>query len=126
MYKTISTLIILLFSFNSFAEIHSEKVLEKDLFCAFKEAQRVKDELGVEFSKDKYLHCTVSCAVGNVCGVGPSAMLGIAKEIYDVFGPGHAELKDLVANFRGLRLSKKDQINDLKSCAIACQNIYPY
>ncbi|MFT6632856.1 MAG: hypothetical protein ACJAS4_002824 [Bacteriovoracaceae bacterium] len=127
MIKIIYIFLFLSVSFQTLANGKVQKGLVDDLICAYEEAVRVKGELGVELiTKDKYLHCTVSCAVGVVCGSTPSAILGIAKEVYDVFGPGHAEIKDLFANIRGLKLSQKVDINDLNSCSLACETFYPY
>lgn len=127
MIKLVYIFLLLNVSFQTLASDKFQKGIVDDLICAYDEAVRVKAELGVDIlERDKYLHCTVSCAVGVVCGSTPSAILGIAKEVYDVFGPGHAEIKDLFANIRGLKLSQEGEIYDLNSCSFACEKIYPY
>lgn len=98
--------------------------LDKNLICAYQYAQEIKDELALVQTRDKFLHCSVSCAVGLRCGLKSSAILGLAKEVYDVFGPGHAEFGDLYANLRGLSLSRSQSVNDLSSCKEACSKLY--
>ena len=98
----------------------------QDLFCAYKSALKYRDIVRFRsFARDKYRHCTVSCIVGIECGITSTALIGIAKEIYDVFGPGSAEWEDLLANIMGLRISRRTSVNDLKSCSSACKTYYP-
>jgi hypothetical protein len=97
-----------------------------DLVCAYRAAQYYKDIVKFKnFARDKYRHCTVSCAIGIDCGVTSSAIVGMAKEIYDVFGPGNAEWADLMANLMGLRISRRVSVGNVKQCSKACQEFYP-
>ncbi|EQC48122.1 hypothetical protein [Bacteriovorax sp. DB6_IX] len=119
MKKLITTMLFLLVSLSSFANT-------EDIFCAVEAAHHYKKIVVVKnFAKDKYKHCTISCIVGIECGVASSALIGVAKEIYDVFGPGNAELEDLLANVLGLRISRRASVTDLSSCSQACQHFYP-
>jgi len=110
---------------NSFETSPREDV-SSELLCAYEQATYYKQIVKVRnFARDKYKHCTISCIVGLECGLTSTAILGMAKEIYDVFGPGHAELEDLLANFLGLRISRRGSVSDLDSCSSACQQYYP-
>ena len=118
MKKLIKIAVLLTVANSLFAsDLNSNK---RGLICAYTYAQEVKDELGFKITRDKYLHCSVSCAVGLECGIKSSAILGVAKEVYDVFGPGQAEIKDLYANLQGLGLSLRNDVDDLDSCKNAC------
>ncbi len=97
-----------------------------NLFCAYETATYYKGVVKTKrFARDKYKHCTISCIVGIECGLTSTAILGMAKEIYDVFGPGNAEIEDLLANFLGLRISRRASVQNLDSCSNACQYYYP-
>lgn len=110
----------------SFSFANQPEDLSDELFCAYETATYYKKIVKVKnFARDKYKHCTISCIVGIECGLTSTAILGMAKEIYDVFGPGSAELEDLLANFLGLRISRRNSVNDLNSCSTACQQYYP-
>lgn len=105
------------------------KDLSEDLFCAYTEAMRIKDDVQKSvqpFARDKYVHCTISCTVGVKCGITSSAILGVAKEIYDLFGPGNAELEDLLADVLGLRISRRASVYNLETCSSACKYYYPF
>ena len=120
MKKILLLLIICISSLSASAQS------QENLFCAYKAAIKYKDIVKfTNFARDKYRHCTISCIVGIECGVTSMAIVGVAKEIYDVFGPGNAEWKDLLANINGLRFSQRDNINDLSACSNKCKSYYP-
>ncbi|EPZ49503.1 hypothetical protein M902_1088 [Bacteriovorax sp. BAL6_X] len=96
-----------------------------ELLCAVESAtyyKRVLESQNLEV--DKYKHCTVSCIVGIECGLSSSAIIGVAKEIYDLFGGGHAQWRDLLANINGLRLSQRVDIQNFEDCSASCKSIY--
>ncbi len=96
-----------------------------DLFCAYDAAMKYKEIVKFEFqARDKFRHCTISCIVGIECGVTASAIMGMAKEIADVFGPGNAEWGDLVADIMGLRISKRQSVYNLDTCSQSCEYYY--
>ncbi|AYF44136.1 MULTISPECIES: hypothetical protein [Halobacteriovorax] len=95
------------------------------LICAIESATYYKRVLETQnLEVDKYKHCTISCIVGIECGVKPTAMIGVAKELYDLFGGGTPELEDLLANLRGLRLSQRGDIQNFEECSSHCQVYY--
>ncbi|MFG1493067.1 hypothetical protein [Halobacteriovorax sp. ZH4_bin.1] len=121
-----STLVLLAIFFTSFsyASNNSNKSMD-GLLCAVESAtyyKRVLESQNLEV--DKYRHCTVSCIVGIECGISSSAIIGVAKEIYDLFGGGHAEWRDLLANINGLRLSHRTDIQNFEDCSASCKSIY--
>ncbi len=108
----------------SYASANSNKRLD-GLLCAVESAtyyKRVLESQNLEV--DKYRHCSVSCIVGIECGVSSSAVIGVAKEIYDLFGGGHAEWADLLANIHGLHLSQRADIQNFEDCSASCKRIY--
>lgn len=123
MLKSLRILFFLLLSLGVSAQ-ESYKHIE-DMVCAVSSANYYKRALEIQtLEVDKFKHCTISCVVGIECGVAPTAILGIAKELYDLLGAGTPELADLLANIRGLRLGQRDTIQNFEDCKEACFNIY--
>jgi hypothetical protein len=52
-------------------------------------------------------------------------LLGLGKEIADVFGPGNAEWADLKADHYGTMLSLNPAIKNNKHCIKGCSMRYP-
>lgn len=97
-----------------------------DLVCAFESATRYQEIVRFEQkARDKFRHCTISCAVGIDCGASSSVALGVSKEIFDIFGPGNVELMDLAADLKGLRIARRESVKGLDSCFDACNEFYP-
>jgi len=74
---------------------------------------------------DKFKHCTLSCQIGLVCPPVDTLLLGLGKEIVDVFGPGNAEWADLKADHYGTMLSLTPAIKNNKHCIKGCSMRYP-
>lgn len=110
----IFTIILTLSSASSFADEKQSIPL-----CSLLYAQSVKAKL-TKNGNDKYKHCAVSCMLSNRCGGFDSYQLGVLKEVWDLIGPGNAEMKDLEADLIGVRMSMhKMAIND-KECNQKC------
>lgn len=123
MFRYIVTL--LLFSNIVYAMPGQSKDLAKELLCAVESAtyyKRVLENQTIEV--DKYRHCSVSCVVGIECGIRPSAIIGVAKEVYDLFGGGTPEFKDLLANIIGLKFSQDIEVQNFEDCSRRCHQVY--
>ncbi len=93
----------------------------KNMFCSTYYADLyLESVLGLEV--DKVQHCALSCQVALKCSLLSTTILGVAKEAYDILGPGNAEWKDLSANFQGIVLSKYVYTN--KQCINRCKVMY--
>ena len=99
-----------------------------EFFCAYPTAKKaskiIKEEIA-PMAYDKYVHCAVSCSVGVICGSTSSAFIGLAKEAYDIVGPGNLEYSDMLANFKGISISMNNQVNSVSACSHACKQAYP-
>lgn len=121
MKKLILTMAFLMPTF-SFANFNADV----DLLCAYDAGMKYKDIVKFKArAHDKFRHCTISCVIGLECGVTSSAIIGIAKEIADVFGTGTPEWEDILADILGIRISKRASVNNLDDCAQACDDYYP-
>ncbi len=99
---------------------------EKAFLCLSKEAPRVKKFYDHLDGTDKFKHCGVSCSLGMKCGINQTMLLGFAKELLDLLGPGNAELKDIEANMYGLTLVIAQDARDEKDCESMCFEAYRY
>ncbi len=121
MFRYLVITLSVILSTTAYAQSESKQ----DLICAIKSATYYKKILESQsLEVDKFRHCSVSCIVGIECGVGPSAVIGVAKEIYDLFGGGTPELADLLANIRGIKLGQQSDIQNFEECKTACLKIY--
>ena len=75
---------------------------------------------------DKNMHCAVSCILTHRCYASDVLALGVGKEIWDVFSPGDADLRDLQADIRGINLSTSGRARDKVDCFNQCDSYYPY
>ena len=93
----------------------------KNMFCSTYYADLYLDSV-LDLGVDKIQHCALSCQVALKCSLFSTTILGLAKEAYDILGPGNAEWKDLSANFQGIILSYYVSTN--KQCINRCKIIY--
>ena len=92
--------------------------------CAIENARRYQNDLKHRyFARDKYKHCALSCIVTTKCDVTSTLVIGLAKELYDIFGPGTADLMDIIANIYGIRLGMK--LDNISDCKRSCSAVYP-
>ncbi|MES2527155.1 MAG: hypothetical protein V4598_08700 [Bdellovibrionota bacterium] len=75
---------------------------------------------------DKNAHCAVSCILTHRCYASDVLALGVGKEIWDVFTPGDADILDLQADIRGIRLSTSGRARDKADCFKQCDAYYPF
>lgn len=87
--------------------------------CSLYYAKTVKAKL-LKSDNDKYKHCAVSCMLANRCGSLDAFSIGALKEVWDLFTPGDADIKDLKADLIGVNFSwHKIAVND-KECNQRC------
>jgi RHS repeat-associated protein len=68
---------------------------------------------------DKFQHCVLACEIYLRCGGIPAVLASVWKEIEDIFGPGDASIKDLIADNDGLICAekiKKQKGKEKKEC----------
>jgi hypothetical protein len=76
-------------------------------------------------SHDKYLHCAVSCMTSLRCYGTDVLVIGVIKEIGDIFGSGKPEREDLRANRRGVGLVSRGEARTDSQCIRGCDQFYP-
>jgi len=74
--------------------------------CTIQEGQKLLPEID-KIQNDKAAHCTISCILTLRCNQVSTFYTGILKEVADLFGPGHAEYQDLVADFVGIDIANE-------------------
>lgn len=98
------------------------------LVCSPSTIKSVKAEVESRASKkrntDKNMHCAVSCLLTLKCRSGDVLALGIGKEIYDMFTPGDADLKDMKADIQGIDLAKSGRARNKAECFTQCDSYY--
>jgi hypothetical protein len=106
------------------ALISSAAFAGPDLFCSYYHSKRVV-KIATEHSEyDKNRHCSVSCMLALKCNNQEVMMVGVLKEIQDVFGPGEADAEDLKADAFGISLvSSRAAKTDLQ-CLTQCDLYY--
>lgn len=104
----------------------AESSYELNLLCAYDTGMYYQEIVKFKNkARDKFRHCAISCIIGIECGIPSSAVIGVAKEVYDIFGDGQADWGDLMANILGIRISRRAGVSDLESCRGACEQFYP-
>ena len=109
----------------------------RDLICKPSTIKRVKTEVEARTSNrerinfcnktnDKNLHCAVSCILTLQCFSSDVLLLGLGKEIVDVFTPGDADLRDLLADYRGVSLVTSGRARNKRDCYQQCDSYYPF
>ncbi len=94
---------------------------EQKLICSTTYFSRYRD-WAVRLPGDKLKHCALSCVVARRCPHWEVEMVGILKEIFDLFGPGNAEPSDHLANRRGIRFSRDTKTD--RDCVRFCRQVY--
>lgn len=109
-----------------FAMVFSTSLLAKEqlILCPALYYSSVKKVVEASGSYDKFKHCAVSCLLTIRCPAADVLELGIIKELADVVGPGNAEMEDLQADYKGVKLGSTFMASD-KSCLTQCHIAYP-
>lgn len=123
-------ILLALFSFNSFSKENTNQVTDSvQLYspvpiCALYYAFDLEDEIRALGKNDKFMHCALSCQLTLRCGEYEALNIGILKELWDLIGPGNAEVEDLQADIKGISLAtKREAVNDYE-CINKCNEIY--
>jgi len=114
--KSIVILCMLLMSSASFAKPAA--------ICSYIYAKKVIPVAEAHSKNDKNRHCTVSCMLTLRCPSADVMMAGALKEIKDLFGPGNAEVEDLVADAIGVDLALFRIARTDKQCLKKCDLYY--
>jgi hypothetical protein len=92
--------------------------------CSYIYAKKVVPVAEAHSPNDKNRHCTVSCMLTLRCPAADVMMAGALKEIKDLFGPGNAEIEDLVADAIGVDLALFRIALTDKQCLKKCDLYY--
>jgi hypothetical protein len=95
-----------------------------ELFCSYYHSARVIKIATEHTEFDKNRHCTVSCMLALKCNNHEVMMIGLLKEIQDVFGPGEADSEDLKADAFGISLVSSSAAKTDKQCLTQCDLYY--
>ena len=93
--------------------------------CAIIQSQRLKDDIISLGKNDKFMHCALSCQIALRCGGYESMSIGILKELWDLISPGDADIEDLKADAKGIKLVLQRNANNDYECINKCDEIYP-
>ncbi len=77
-------------------------------------------------TNDKFMHCSVSCILALQCYPEDVLIIGVGKEIIDLFTPGDADFQDLKADYRGIDLATSKRARDKRACYQQCGSYYPF
>lgn len=110
-------LLITIFSGNAFA---------KDFICKPSHIRSVNAEVKARNAGDKNMHCAVSCILTLKCFSSDVLLIGVGKEIIDMFTPGDADLRDLKADYRGINLVTSGRARNKRDCYQQCDSYYPF
>jgi hypothetical protein len=94
------------------------------LICSIKNSKSVIAVAERHSDYDKNRHCTVSCMLSLRCNLDEVMLIGVLKEIKDVFGPGNAERADLVADKFGIDLVRHQRARTDSECLDQCDLRY--
>lgn len=113
-------ILLVLVSFPIFASVELERY--KAIICVQKHIPFARHWIDEQTYNqyDKFKHCAVSCYLSLRCSRPQVKMLGVLKEVYDLFGPGHAEIADIKADFYGVKFVKKQIVHSDEDCANRC------
>lgn len=111
------TLIVSAFSIEPASAAGQPKLLFCSTYYAFKYKKEIQ-----RLPNDKTMHCAMSCAIALKCPDIGTAALGWLKEFIDVLGPGDADMNDIRANRRGIKISKS--VSYKWQCKRACIKVY--
>lgn len=107
------------------AEPYAQNVCIKSII------QQYEQEVRNTGRTDKFMHCTLSCLITVECGATQSWAAGIAKELWDVIGPGDADWADLRADRSGIQLGRKIIMDpppfsdSREECFSVCGKLWP-
>jgi len=112
-------LLIALFLFSSLSALAKPAAI-----CSYIYAKKVIPIAEAHSTNDKNRHCTVSCMLTLRCPSADVMMAGALKEIKDLFGPGTADVEDLVADAVGVDLALFRVARTDKQCLKKCDLYY--
>lgn len=115
------TLLILAISTTILAQDKSKPTQ----LCSIYYANKLKDPILEMKRSDKFAHCALSCQLAIRCGGVDSFGLGVMKEIWDLFGDGNAEIKDLKADLDGIKFYAQEKALTDEECIERCEEVYP-
>lgn len=93
--------------------------------CSAFFAKRLKPQVMIPDTTDKWKHCALSCLLARRCGAEDAFVLGILKELADLVGPGTAEWADLQADANGVTLWRLGFGRNDQMCKDQCASLYP-
>ena len=129
MKNTILALMILIptaFSASALAQTDSAHLDAKRLRCTVSHLDQAKKWAESQVNHyDKFKHCSVSCYLSLRCPRREVLAVGVMKEFYDAMGYGNAEIADLIADLKGIRIVKKNQAKHDSDCVQLCDQMYP-
>ncbi len=129
MKNTILALLILipaLFASPVLAQGQSSRLDAKRLRCTVSHLDQAKKWSETQVNRyDKFKHCAVSCYLSLRCPRREVLAVGVMKEFYDAMGYGNAELADLIADLKGIKIVKKKQAKHDGDCVQLCDQMYP-
>ena len=95
-----------------------------ELLCSLYHSNRVIKIASEHTEYDKNRHCTVSCMLALKCNDHEVMMIGLLKEIQDLFGPGEADADDLKADSFGISLAAEGTAKTDLQCLSQCDLYY--
>ena len=112
--------LILSFFISSLSISAKSLEAEKNLLCAYTTGIIFQNEVSNMPYTDKTKHCSLSCIMAVNCRASSSLIIGVAKEAYDLIGPGQADLLDIRANIIGIKYYLQGKARNNKECKRKC------
>ncbi len=124
--KSLVILCGVVFNLFCFAGVTHAEQNEMIPVCGAIVASRFVHEVKDPTKPDKYSHCSISCVMTIYCGPSDSLEVGALKEIYDAMGFGDPDIKDLEADYAGVKAGLKIGFGGRRSsCYKACGSLFP-
>ena len=115
--KSLAVLLALILGSSSFAETNT--------VCVIRTIKQYRPQIDLPQRLDKFKHCALSCILAIQCGPAESWVMGVGKEIADLFDGGDPDVKDLRADHIGIQMVRRGYARDLQACSTQCLRIFP-
>ncbi len=119
------TLLLTLILLISSLQVNAETPHQCVLMYLIPLKQITEKKVGPDGADDKLKHCALSCMLSIHCPTPEVAVVGITKEIVDIFGPGNAEYADLQADYKGIEIYITNKVQKYDDCVRLCEVSYP-
>jgi len=112
--------IVFIFLFLLSSQVNANILIRLFPYCSYQVIDQIMFNVTHHLELDKERHCAVSCQLALRCPAEEVVVVGLYKELRDIFLPGDPELDDLKADWRGMRFSLRGQAKTDNMCLELC------